>query len=286
MWNFIRRRWYLILAALVLLLAIPTAILFTRSMRMVREHAATRTLEPAVIYDRNGELIERLGQQGEIVRLEEVPEHLKEAVVAVEDARFYRHRGVDVVGVLRAFWANLRSGRKAQGASTITMQLARNIFLYPDKTWSRKIQEAFLAVALESQYSKDEILEMYLNQTYFGEGAYGVAAAARIYFNKPVSELDLAESALIAGLPQAPSRYSPYAHLEEARERRSVVLQRMVSVGAISQEEAERAENQRISLQRRTGGRARYFVDWLTNVLIAELGETAVFQGGLKYTPP
>jgi membrane peptidoglycan carboxypeptidase len=118
MWNFIRRRWYLILAALVLLLAIPTAILFTRSMRMVREHAATRTLEPAVIYDRNGELIERLGQQGEIVRLEEVPEHLKEAVVAVEDARFYRHRGVDVVGVLRAFWANLRSGRKAQGAST------------------------------------------------------------------------------------------------------------------------------------------------------------------------
>ena len=137
-------------------------------------------------------------------------------------------------------------------------------------------------MALESQYSKDEILEMYLNQTYFGEGAYGVAAAARIYFNKPVSELDLAESALIAGLPQAPSRYSPYAHLEEARERRSVVLQRMVSVGAISQEEAERAENQRISLQRRTGGRARYFVDWLTNVLIAELGETAVFQGGLK----
>ncbi|MGI6150153.1 MAG: transglycosylase domain-containing protein, partial [Limnochordia bacterium] len=282
MWNFIRRRWYLGLAALCLLVLIPSAVLYGRSVRMVDEFAANRTLQAALIYDRNGQLIDRLGQQGEMVSLDEVPEHLKQAVVAVEDARFYRHRGVDLVGVLRAFWANLRSGERSQGASTITMQLARNIFLYPDKTWSRKIQEAALALALESRYSKDEILEMYLNQIYFGEGAYGVAAASQIYFNKPVSELDLAESALIAGLPQAPSAYSPYAHLERARERRSVVLQRMVAVGAIDQTEADRAKDQRISLRRRTGGPARYFVDWLTNVLIAELGETAVFQGGLK----
>lgn len=281
MWNFIRRRWYVVLAAVVLLVFIPSAVLFFRSVRMVKEFAANPSLQPAVIYDRNGRLIERLGQQGERVTLEEVPEHLKEAIVAVEDARFYRHRGVDVLGVLRAFWANLRAGRRAQGASTITMQLARNIFLYPDKTWSRKIQETFLALALESQFSKDEILEMYLNRIYFGEGAYGVGAASRIYFNKPVSQLDLAESALIAGLPQAPSKYSPYTHLEEARERRNHVLERMAAVGAIDEKQAEAAKKERITLQRRTGGRARYFLDWLTNVLVAELGETAVFEGGL-----
>lgn len=282
MWTFLRRRWYLIAAALLLLALVPAAVLYARSVRMVKEYAATRTFQPAAIYDRNGNLIDRLGREGERISLEEVPEYLREAVVAVEDARFYSHRGIDFIGVMRAFLANLRSGSRTQGASTITMQLARNIFLYPDKTWNRKIREAFLALALESEYSKDEILEMYLNQVYFGEGAYGIGAAARTYFNKPVSELDLAESALLAGLPQAPSRYSPYTHLEEARERRSTVLRRMVQVGSISAEEAERADKQRIALRRRTGGRARYFIDWLTNVLIGEFGEAAVFQAGLQ----
>ena len=282
MWNFLRRRWYIVLAVLLLLIVIPSAVMFSRSVRMVQDYAANRTLQAALIYDRNGELIDRLGEQGEMVSLELIPQHLKDAVVAVEDARFFQHKGIDVIGVFRAAWANLRSGRRSQGASTITMQLARNIFLYPDKTWSRKIQEAFLALALESQYSKDEILEMYLNQVYFGEGAYGVAAAARVYFDKPVSELDLPQSALIAGLPQSPTNYSPYTNLERARERRNIVLDRMAATGKINSAEAEAAKNARIAVQRRRGGRARYFIDWLTNVLIAELGETAVFQGGLK----
>src|SRR5690606_16108131 len=117
---------------------------------------------------------------------------------------------------------------------------------------------------------------------YFGEGAYGVAAAARVYFDKPVSELDLPQSALIAGLPQSPTNYSPYTNLERARERRNIVLDRMAATGKINSAEAEAAKNARIAVQRRRGGRARYFIDWLTNVLIAELGETAVFQGGLK----
>ena len=180
-----------------------TIILFTRSMRMVRSMLQPAA-EPAVIYDRNGSSSSAWGQQGEIVRLEEGAEHLKEAVVAVEDARL-PPPGRGCGGRLAAFLGQPPIGRKAQGASTITMQACRNIFLYPDKTWSRKIQEAFLAMALESQYSKDEILEMYLNQTYFGGSLWHWLQLVSISTN-PYRSWICGERPC-TGLPQAPSQY-------------------------------------------------------------------------------
>lgn len=282
MWRWIRHRWYVVLAVIIGLMAVSTVILFARGVMTVRDYELNRPMEGAVIFDRSGEVIIRLGEQGTFVSLNQMPADLKEAIVAVEDVRFYKHKGVDLRSIVRALWVNLREGRRAQGGSTITQQLARNIFLYPQKSYIRKIEEAVLAIVLEWRYSKNQILEAYLNQIYFGEGAYGVEAAAQTYFGKPVSELDLAECALIAGLPRAPSAYSPYSNLEGARERRNVVLGRMVAAEAITVQEKEVAQNAKIELQRRTGGKARYFADYVTKYLIDELGETAVFQGGLR----
>ncbi|HSA82068.1 MAG TPA: PBP1A family penicillin-binding protein [Geminicoccaceae bacterium] len=184
----------------------------------------------------------RGASRGRTVELSEMPRHLIDAVVAMEDRRFFEHRGFDLGGIARAAWANLAAGDTLQGGSTITQQLAKNLFLSPERSWSRKIQEVMLALWLERRLTKDEILARYLNAVYFGAGASGVDAASRRYFGKPVEELTLAESAMLAGLIQAPSRFAPTRSLEDARRRAGIVLDAMADSGVISAATAREAK--------------------------------------------
>src|SRR5437870_9686063 len=204
---------------------------FTILPRSLPSVTALETLQPiqgTKIYDDNDEPMTELHVERRIlVPLAQIPQSLRDAILATEDRRFYSHWGIDPIGVARAVIQNYRRGRLVEGGSTITQQLTKVLFLTPDKSLERKLKEAVLALELERRYSKDRILEMYLNQVYFGQGAYGVEAAARTYFGKPVSDLDLGEAALLAGLPRAPSSYSPFEHGAAAQRRRDVVLRRM-----------------------------------------------------------
>lgn len=175
------------------------------------------------------------------VRLADIPLSLQQAVIAVEDHRFYSHIGIDVEGILRAALVNLQTGTVQEGASTITQQLAKNLFLTPERTWIRKAEEFVLALDLEARYSKEQILELYLNTIYFGSGAKGVNQAAKIYFGKKPAGLTLAESAMLAGLPNAPSLYSPYVDFNAAKQRQSVVLAAMTRYGFIGPTTAREA---------------------------------------------
>src|SRR6266498_6147118 len=210
------------------------------------------SFEPSVgsrIYDENDEQITEFHVERRIfVSLSQMPPTLKEAVLATEDARFYSHFGVDPIGIARAIYQNFRRGRIVEGGSTITQQLAKVLFLTPDRSLDRKLKEAVLAVELERRYSKDRILEMYLNQIYFGHGAFGVEAAARTFFGKGVGELTPGESALLAGLPKAPATYSPFDHPDAAKRRRNTVLARMVETGALKPEQAHRMAEALIEL--------------------------------------
>jgi penicillin-binding protein 1A len=184
----------------------------------------------------------------EWVPLTEVPRALQEAIVATEDARFYEHRGIDVLGMARAAWANLRAGRPVQGGSTITQQLAKLYLGRQDRTLERKLLVLALAVKLEHAYSKADILEMYLNSVYFGPYAYGIGSAARVYFQKPVRDLTLAESTLLAGLPQAPSLYDPLHQLDRVKARQAVVLAAMTREGYLTEAEAMQVRRARTAL--------------------------------------
>jgi penicillin-binding protein 1A len=217
------------------------------------------------------------------VPLSRVPEHLKTALLTTEDRRFYEHSGFALKGILRAVIQNMRRGRFAQGASTLTQQLAKTLFLTPRKTLSRKLREAILAIQLERRYTKDEILTLYLNQIYFGSGAYGVASAARVYFGKPVQDLTLAQCALIAGLPKGPSRYSPLINPELALKRREVVLRQMLATGAIDNREYQAALDEKLlEPQSRTEkSKAPYFIDFLIDNLENAIGAGLLYKGGL-----
>ncbi len=184
----------------------------------------------------------------EWVPLTEVPRALQEAIVATEDARFYEHRGIDVLGMARAAWANLRARRPVQGGSTITQQLAKLYLGRHDRTLERKLLVLALAVKLEHAYSKADILEMYLNSVYFGPYAYGIGSAARVYFQKPVRDLTLAESTLLAGLPQAPSLYDPLHQLDRVKARQAVVLAAMTREGYLTEAEAIQVRRARTAL--------------------------------------
>lgn len=214
--------------------------------------------------DQDGALIARRGSaHGHEVTVDELPAFLIDAVLAVEDRRFYDHPGIDVIGLGRAMVANLRAGRVVQGGSTLTQQLAKNLFLSPERTVRRKVQEMMLAFWLESQFSKDEILELYLNRVYFGGGAYGVEAASLRYFSRPASELGLGEAALLAGLLKAPSRYSPVNDAQRAAARATVVLDLMVQTGRISEAERMSAAEIPVRVSRGASSQgAQYFIDW------------------------
>lgn len=240
------------------------------------------------IYDINDNLITRVGIQNRIlVSISQVPDVVKNAFLAVEDHRFYEHRGVDIYRIFGAAWANIKAERIHQGGSTITQQLVRHTTdIGIERTLKRKIQEAILAIQMERYFSKHEILEHYLNGIYLGAGAHGIQAAAHTYFNKDVSELTLSEAALLAGLPQAPSAYNPFRNPEAAKERRNIVLSQMANHGYITQAEAEAAKAEEIALNpgKITGKEYPYpyFIDHVIELLVDKYGEVEVFRGGLK----
>jgi len=213
----------------------------------------------------------------------EIPERLRRAVIAVEDVRFFEHPGLDYIGMLRAAWTNLRRGSKVEGASTITQQLARSLFLSSERTFDRKVRELILAYKMELVLTKEQILELYLNQIYFGQGAYGVASAAQTYFGKDLSALSVAESAFLAGLPKSPNHYSPFKAYDRAKKRQEHVLARMEEAGFLTAVEREQAVAETL-IFRRPGGEqaAPYFVEYIRQLLIAKYGEAMVYKGGLK----
>lgn len=219
------------------------------------------------------------------IKLNKVPQNLQNAFIAVEDVRFYEHMGVDPRGILRALWSNIRGGDIAEGGSTITQQLAKNAFLTQERTLKRKFQELILALQLERQYTKQEILELYLNQIYFGQGAYGVQAAAKIYFGKNVEDLDLNECAMLAGIPKSPNYYSPFNNLNAAQQRKAVVLDQMIKYHFIDKETGDILKNSNLNLVKQSTvnrDTASYFIDYVTQTLIEKYGADAVYKEGLK----
>ena len=224
----------------------------------------------------------------ELVSYEQIPRNLINAVIAIEDERFYQHKGFDIEGIVRSFIINLVSGGIEQGATTLTQGYIKNVYIPEEKydiTYERKIKEAALAYQIEQIYSKEEILEMYLNTVYFGEGAYGVQAASKIYFNKDVEYLNLSECSVLAGLLQS-YLYSPYIDEKAAIERRNIVLAKMLELGYINQEEYDQTIKKPIITQRpreETGeGFALYFVEYVKQILIKEYGVERVFEGGFE----
>ncbi|MBQ8635769.1 PBP1A family penicillin-binding protein [bacterium] len=240
------------------------------------------------IYSADGEVIKTFTAfKFEKVSIDKIPEYLKQAVIATEDKNFYRHRGFDTMGMIRSTITNILSGEVKQGASTITQQLARILFLSNEKTVDRKIKELIIAHRIEKTISKDEILEMYLNSVYLGSGVYGVSSAARTFFDKDLSQLTLAEQALIAGLPQAPSIYSPFANKKAGLKRRDQVLRRMVRNKYITVEQMEAAQKETLKLSNKpriySYNKAPYYIDFVLSEL-RNIGfeEQEISQGGLK----
>jgi penicillin-binding protein 1A len=241
--------------------------------------------ELTTIYDRNGLVIDRFFLENRVVvPLGEVPQTLKNAFFAIEDSRFYEHEGIDAKGMLRALVKNVRAGRIVEGASTITQQLVRTMFLSRQQVYSRKLREMLLAWKLEQLLTKDQILEMYFNEIYLGSGAYGVEAAARTYFGKPVQELTLGECAVLASLPKAPESYSPRQSIERARRRQKMVLDKMAQDGLITRQQAQEAWNEGIELHERSIEQRAglYFVEYVRQRVERELGSATVHRGGLS----
>ncbi|MEN6413685.1 MAG: PBP1A family penicillin-binding protein [Veillonellales bacterium] len=237
------------------------------------------------VFDIEGKPVARLFEENRIVvTITNISPYVQEAIVANEDSRFYNHIGIDPIGIIRALWVDIRTGSFEEGGSTITQQLAKNMFLTQERTLTRKLKEAVLALLIERKFSKQEILEAYLNQVYFGEGTYGIEAASQIYLGKHASELTLAESAMLAGLPRGPNVYSPYIDPQAAVNRRATVLAGMVKEGYISQAEADRAQTESIVLagKKKRDVQASYFLDYVANELSGRYGANRVYKGGLK----
>lgn len=242
--------------------------------------------QTTTILDAEGKVLTKLfaEQNRQDVALDKMPQQLRDAIVATEDKRFYDHEGVDPIGIARALVVDIIRGEKAQGGSTITQQYVKQAFVNSEKTVKRKVQEAILAQKVEQQFSKDEILELYLNTIYFGHGAYGVEAASRAYFNKGVARLTLAESATLAAVVKAPGLYSPYLEPERGLARRNTVLGLMYAQGYIDEaayEEAKSSEMELAGLRSASAARSPYFVEWVKEQLISEYGEDMVYRGGL-----
>ena len=245
-----------------------------------------RPAQPARVYAADGRFIAEVGlERRSVVRLEQIPQHVIDAFVITEDKRFFRHQGIDYLRIIGAVWANVKAMSFAEGFSTITMQLARNVFperLTKEKTLVRKFREAKVARQIETRFSKQRILELYLNQISFGSGAYGVESAAQRYFGRPINELTVAEGAMLAALPKAPSRYNPRRFPDRAIQRRNTVLELMRREGAISDADASIAKAYPLRVYRPargTGEIAPYFVEWVRAELVKRFGRQAYEQG-------
>ncbi|WP_449539260.1 transglycosylase domain-containing protein [Ferdinandcohnia sp. Marseille-Q9671] len=245
--------------------------------------------EPTIIYDKNGEIASKVpGSKLEGVSYEDIPPHVINSVIAIEDHRFYKHPGVDYIGIFRALFRNLKAGEIVEGGSTITQQLTKNVFLTHEQTLQRKIEEFFLAQKIERTYSKEKIIEMYLNQIYFGEGAWGIKNAARTYFGKEVQELTISEGAILAGLIKSPSTMNPLKNKDLSFERRDLVLAMMEGHGFLSAKQVEEAKTQEMIFEGRKvdpyKGKYPHYVDYIIEEAIEKYGLTQneVMSGGLE----
>ncbi|HEX7055578.1 MAG TPA: PBP1A family penicillin-binding protein, partial [Bacilli bacterium] len=279
-----------ILTTLLFMLML-TAVSLTGGLLYLRAQALPAAFIPqtSVIFDTHGEIIDTMykGQNRHVVALDDISPYLVKATLAIEDHRFFQHAGIDFRGIARAAMTDLKSMDKVEGASTITQQLARNLYLSQERTWTRKIKEALYSLQLEMEYSKEEILTKYLNQIYYGHAAYGIEAAANLYFGKHAKDLTLAESALLAGVPKGPKYYSPYLNLQNAKARQKTVLATMVRYHYISQEDADKALAEELRFQPLKDGhpsRAPYFRDYIRREAVEQLGisEQMFDEGGIR----
>lgn len=252
------------------------------------EEAATKIelAQTTKVYAANKKVIATLHSEEnrEVVPLERISPYLRKAVIAIEDERFYQHQGVDFEAIARAFVVDISTGETREGGSTITQQYVKNMFTTREKTIQRKIKEAILAYQIESIYSKNKILEKYLNTIYFGHGCYGAETASRVFFGKPAANLTLPEAALLAGIIRVPSRYSPYDHPKIAKERRDLVLAKMRELGYISRKQEKEAKKAPIKVRplKAPSTFAPYFVEYVKQILIKKYGANRVFKGGLR----
>jgi len=253
-------------------------------VRVLRNYIPSET---SYVYDINGTLLDSVHDEAnrEVVDLNKISPNIKRAVLAIEDSYYYSHSGINPSGIARAFLANVSAGTTVQGGSTVTMQLVKNLFLSPERTISRKLVEVVLAMRIEQIFEKDEIFELYLNQVYWGHNTYGVETAAQSYFNKSAKDLTLAESAMMAGLIQAPESFSPFLDYEEAKLRQAIVLKRMRDLNWITAEEQEAAKKQPIRLGEVTSFRssqAPYVTEAVMKELTDQFGEESMAKGGMR----
>ena len=270
------------------LVALGGSLYYSKDLPTIQALKAYQPPTVTVVYDQHGELLGEIYEERRyVVPLERIPAHVQNAFIAAEDANYRNHRGVDYMGILRAMGRNLQRGRMAQGASTITQQVTRNFLLTRDKKLERKIKEILLAWRIEEAYTKDHILYLYLNEIYLGSGAYGVEAASRVYFGKHVDELTVAEAAILAGLPQRPSDYSPHRNFERAKERQAYVLEQMVRNDYIEEPTAEKAKKEAVKIVAQTNEfltKAPHFTEFARRYLVDKYGFDRVYNEGLQVT--
>ncbi|OIP66013.1 MAG: hypothetical protein AUK29_01635 [Nitrospirae bacterium CG2_30_53_67] len=286
-------RWMITGLVLLLVLVLSAAagagfLLYTQILHELTDVSKLKDYRPSLIttvYADNDEVAGKFYIERRILLpFSEIPDILVKAFIAIEDARFYQHGGIDFQGISRAFWANLRAKQITQGGSTITQQLAKTLFLSPERTIQRKIREILLALQIEKRFSKKEILELYLNQIYFGEGAYGVEAASETYFGKHVKDLSLSEAAMLAGLPKAPAHFDPYKEPDSALKRRSMVLVRMYGEHFISKDQMRAADAENIVLKKREKYQdvSAYFIEHVRRYLMERYGSQELYRSGLE----
>jgi penicillin-binding protein 1A len=288
------RRWFRPVLITLTLLLLPAVLL---GLAAILEYPSLPSLEvltdyrpkiPLRIYSAEGTLLSEFGEERRaLIKIADVPEVMKQAILAAEDDRFYEHGGVDYMGVIRAAFSNFTSGSVKQGASTITMQVARNFFLTKEKTWARKFNEVLLTFKIEHSLSKDEILQLYINQIYLGQRAYGFASAAQVYFGKPLGQVTIAEAAMLAGLPKAPSAYNPVVNPNRAKLRQLYVLRRMHELNYINDEQYELAQQQPIVTIRGNqefGIKADYLAEMVRQTVYEKYQDDTYTQGFKVYT--
>ncbi len=260
-------------------------LVYSTDLPQVEELEQYRPSSVTELYDTQGRVIGTFALQRRVIAAyDDYPEVLRNALISIEDKDFYSHSGINLWRIVGAAYRDIESGGKVQGASTLTMQLARNLFLSPDRSFYRKVQEALLAIQIERRFTKPQIFTLYANQIFLGHGAYGYEAASEYYFSKPAKKLTLEEAALLAGLPKAPQYYSPINHPDRAKNRRNLVLNAMLEDGKITTAQAREAKNKPIvlDLQKDPNSLAPHYVEEIRRYLEAKYGSDQVHQGGLR----
>jgi len=283
-------KWLLLASFFIIFVAaITLAGIYLYLNRNLPKISSLKDYRPSIITsvysDDNRKIAEFFQERRVVLPLTEVPDMLKKAFVAAEDSRFYTHKGIDILSIFRAFYKNVEAGAIVQGGSTITQQVTKSFFLSPEKSYTRKMKEAILAYRIDNKFSKDEILFLYLNQIYLGHGAYGVQAASENYYGKSANELNLAECAMLAGLPQAPSKYSPFSYPERAKQRQIYVLNRMVEEGFITNIQATEAINQTLDIKPRRNlyiEEVPVYTEHLRRYISNKYGDDVLYREGIK----